>query len=132
MFARLAVLISILFLSFTTGAQTFSISGRSADRKDTSYLIGVTVILKDATDTSLKTGLGAVTDADGKFELDGVIPGTYLLHLEYSWLHVCESDSECVTDKGLFGRYVSHEKATSKELKGVTVTGKANTRRSKR
>src|SRR3979411_960288 len=83
MHQRFVLVFTFLLLSFSSFSQTYSISGRIADFKDTSALIGVTAILKNGTDTSVSTGLGTITDINGQFKIDGVSPGQYLLHLEY-------------------------------------------------
>ncbi len=103
-------------------AQTFSVRGRIADFKDTSALIGVTVILKDGTDTSIKTGKGAVTDENGRFEIDDVSPGSYLLHIEYIG-YKPQNKLFTITDKN-FSVGILAMKSISNELKEVTVAGK--------
>ena len=83
MLLRYTLFFCLLILSINTIAQTYKVSGRIADFKDTSAMIGVTVVLRDGTDTTINTGLGTVTDASGKFSIDGVNPGEYIMHLEY-------------------------------------------------
>lgn len=122
MFARFALVPVILLLSFRSFAQTYSISGRVADSKDTSSLINVTVILKDGTDTSINTGLGAVTDINGRFKIDGVNPGVYLLHMEYVG-YKPQNKLLTISDKN-FSAGIIAMKSTSKELQGITVEGK--------
>jgi len=122
MVARLAMLFSILLFSFSIAAQTYSISGRIADFKDTSSLIGVTVILKNADDTSIKTGLGAITDEKGSFVIEGVNPGEYILHAEYLGYTSLNRIAN-VIDKNITAGVIAM-KASSNELKGVTVEGK--------
>ena len=123
MIARLTLLYGILFLfPILTEAQTFSITGRVADFKDTSALIGVSVILKIGSDTSEKTGLGAVTDANGKFQIDGVSEGSYLVHLEYIGYKSVNRLLN-VSDKDVFVGIIAM-KSASNDLKGVTITGK--------
>ena len=122
MFRHLALFSAILLLSFSSFAQTYSISGRIADFKDTSALIGVSAILKEGVDTSVSTGLGAVTDVNGHFEIDGVAPGQYLLHLEYVG-YKSQNKMLTITDKN-FSVGILAMKSTSSELKGVTVEGK--------
>ncbi len=122
-FTKQVALISISFLfAPTLFAQTFSISGRIADFKDTSALIGVTAILKDGTDTSKSTGLGAVTDADGHFEIDGVKAGSYLLHLEYVG-YKPQNKLLTITDKNFLAGTIAM-RPSSNELKSVTIASK--------
>ena len=122
MLSRLALVFAFLLVSLSSFAQTYSISGRIADFKDTSALIGVTVILKDGNDTSLTTGLGAATDVNGRFKIDDVAPGKYLLHLEYVGYRSQNKMVE-IADKD-FSVGTLAMKMTSNELKGVTVAGK--------
>jgi len=122
MFTRLALVSAILLLSINSFAQTYSISGRIADFKDTSALIGVSAILKEGGDTSVATGLGAVTDANGHFQIDGVSPGQYLLHLEYVG-YKSQNKMLTIVDKN-FSVGILAMKSTSSELKSVTIEGK--------
>ena len=122
MFKRLILVSVILLLSFISNAQTYSISGRIADFKDTSALIGVSAILKDGNDTSITTTLGAVTDINGHFQIDGVSPGNYLLHLEYIG-YKSQNKMLSITDRS-FSAGVIAMRSISNELKGVTVEGK--------
>ena len=122
MFPRLALVSAILLLAISSFAQTYSISGRIADIKDTSMLIGVSVILKDGSDTSINTGLGGVTDADGKFTIDGVAPGKYLLHLEYLG-YKPQNRIVNVVDKNVLAGTIGM-RGIANELKGVNVSGK--------
>lgn len=122
MLKRLALIVTISIQAFSSFSQTYSISGRIADFKDTSALIGVSVILKDGNDTSITTGLGSVTDANGHFEIEGVGPGKYLLHLEYIG-YKPQNRIINITDKN-FSVGVLAMKSASNELKGVTVAGK--------
>ncbi len=119
-----ALLIALfaLMLSITSYSQTYSISGRIADFKDTSALIGVTAILKNGGDTSISTGLGAITDVNGQFKIEGVSPGQYLLRLEYLGYRP-QNKMLTITDKD-FSVGVLAMKSLSNELKGVTVSGK--------
>ena len=122
MLQRFALAFAFLLISFANFAQTYSIKGRIADFKDTSALIGVAVVLKDGNDTSVKTGLGDVTDISGSFNIKGVSPGKYLLHIEYLGYR-SQNKMLTVTDRDFFVGTLAM-KASTNELKGVTVSGK--------
>jgi hypothetical protein len=122
MATRFALLFGIIFFSVSAFAQTYTITGSIADFKDTSSLIGVTVVLRDGNDTSVKTPFGGVTDASGNFEIDGVSAGKYLLHLEYLG-YKAVNKMFSVADKNVSVGILAM-KATTNELKGVTVSGK--------
>jgi hypothetical protein len=119
---RWALLCSLLLFSFSSFGQSFSISGRIADFKDTSSLPGVVVILKNAADTSINTGLGASTDVNGHYEIDGVSAGRYVLHIDYVG-YKSQDKLLTITDKD-FNAGVIAMKASANELKGVTIEGK--------
>ena len=120
MTARLILLFSIIVFPFITFAQTYTITGRVADAKDTSSLPGVTVILTNTADTNNKTG--TTTDANGNFGIDNVNPGTYSLRLEYVG-YKSFNRSIIITDKDFTTGTIAM-RTLSNELKGVTVTGK--------
>ena len=68
-------IISIIIFSFLFG-QKGSISGKVADSTNDSPLIGANVII-DGTDQ------GAATDAEGKYTIKGLDPGTYTIKVSY-------------------------------------------------
>ncbi len=117
---RSALLYLLLIFSFNGIAQTFSISGRVIDEKDKSTLINVTVVLSKTSDTSVKTG--TITDVDGNFQIDGVSPGGYLLHIEYVGYKAINKLIS-VADKNVAAGTLSMQ-SKANELNGVTVEGK--------
>lgn len=72
----------ILCLFCSVGfAQNYSVSGVVADSVDRSPLIGVSVWLLNAADTTQRKG--AVTDIDGRFNFTTVSSGSYVLRVSY-------------------------------------------------
>lgn len=65
-----------MFFSIGALAQKASLSGKVIDQKDKSELIGVTVTIKG-------TALGASTDAQGKYQIKNISPGTYTIEVSY-------------------------------------------------
>ncbi len=85
-------------------------------------MVGVTIVLRDGSDTTINTGLGTVTDADGKFSIDGVNPGEYIMHLEYLG-YKPQNRVISIIDKN-FNAGVIAMKTLNNELTGVTIAGK--------
>jgi len=71
-------LLIILPASF---AQTYTLTGKVLDAKDNSTIIGASVIIAPATDTTAKTG--TITDTSGNFTLSNVTAGQYVVWVEY-------------------------------------------------
>jgi hypothetical protein len=71
----------LLLLPLVSNAQNFAVKGTVIDKKDTSTLIGVAVILADKADSTKFKGV--TTDLDGKFEFPDVAPGEYAMKIEY-------------------------------------------------
>ena len=69
-------IIALLSLSITANAQTGSIEGIAADKKNKEVLPGVTVIIEGTT-------IGASTDIEGHFIMQNVKPGKYRLKASY-------------------------------------------------
>ncbi|WP_161499172.1 TonB-dependent receptor [Flavipsychrobacter stenotrophus] len=114
-------LFSLLFLSLSSFAQPFNITGRVIDATDTTALIGVTVMVKSATDSTLPVN-GGVTDADGNFSVAGVNAGTYKVTFAYvgyktanQTITVSAADVQLGTIKLV---------NANKELKSVTIKDK--------
>ncbi|MBT1703802.1 outer membrane beta-barrel protein [Chryseosolibacter indicus] len=62
-------------------AQNFSVSGKIQDSSDSSSLIGVSVWLYPAQDTTIRSGV--VTDVEGKFLFNNISEGNYVLGISY-------------------------------------------------
>lgn len=77
----LRLLALLLIISSPALAQSLRISGIAADSTDNNALIGVSVLLMNANDSS-QVG-GTITDSDGKFTFSPVKPGQYLARLTY-------------------------------------------------
>ena len=120
MITRATLFFACLFVSTTIFAQTYNITGRARDAADTSTLIGVNAVLTGIGDTSIKTG--AVTDADGNFEIDGLNPGKYLLRLVYLGYKTTSQPVTIAAGNVALGTIAM--KAATNELKGVTVKEK--------
>ena len=78
----------ICIILFLTGANTYQalaqerrLTGIIADSTDNTTLIGVSVVLLQANDSSQRKG--AVTDIDGRFTFTNVAPGRYVLKYSY-------------------------------------------------
>jgi TonB-dependent receptor len=69
----------ILTLSFSLQAfsQTGTIAGIVIDKSNTETLVGATILVENA------PGMGASTDIDGQYRIDGLAPGTYTLRVSY-------------------------------------------------
>ncbi len=74
----LFVAISIQEASY---AQSHAVSGTVIQTKDKSPLMGAHVTLRSLKDTTLLRGM--YTDLEGRFHLDKLAPGTYLLHISF-------------------------------------------------
>lgn len=70
-----------LLCNFLASAQPFSVSGKIADRKDNTPLIGVNILFINAKDTTQIKG--ASTDADGNFYFSAADTGEYILNISY-------------------------------------------------
>ncbi|MDR1937647.1 MAG: TonB-dependent receptor, partial [Tannerellaceae bacterium] len=75
-FFRFFIFFSGSFLSFSAFAQTGIINGAVTDAKRKEPLIGAAVVIGGTT-------VGAVTDIDGRFRIEGVRPGVYSLSASY-------------------------------------------------
>lgn len=116
---RLGLFLCCILYSLNTLAQTFSVSGRVIDAKDTSGLVGVSVALVKTTDTAVKTG--SVTDADGNFVIPSVQSGTYTLRFEYlGYTTVTKNITVSAADVSVGTTTMS---TGAKQLKGVTIAG---------
>jgi uncharacterized membrane protein YgcG len=117
MATRFTVLSFLIFLSFSTRAQTFAVRGNVSDAKDNSAIISVSVQLFKATDSTQKTG--TVTDVSGDFELGGVAPGKYMLRLDYLGYKQINKPVEVAGADVNLGKL--RMSSSEHELKGVTI-----------
>lgn len=70
-----------LFSFATAQSQNFTVRGKILDQRDTSAIIGATVQLIAATDSTDKTG--TATDIDGNFQIGNIRPGDYRMLVSY-------------------------------------------------
>jgi hypothetical protein len=73
------VLMMVSYSSFSQ--ETFSLSGIVTDSTNSEPLVGVTIVLSAARDSS--RWQGTVTDSDGKFKIVNITPGPYRLKATY-------------------------------------------------
>jgi hypothetical protein len=111
--------ILLVLLSHAAFAQQTGVTGVVADSTDNTTLIGVTVLLQQASDSTWKRG--TVTDVDGKFVFNDVPSGRYRIYLSYigyttQTLRV-RVNSEAVD----LGQIKLHQSATT--LKTVEIKG---------
>lgn len=118
------LLLVLCFYALTASAQVV-LSGKTLDRKDNAPLEFVNVKLTTAADTT-RLVKGAMTDVEGRFRLNGIAPGDYVLTASY----VGYRD---VRRRVSIGRDQKHPTLTlhlaedSHTLKEVTVTGQKST-----
>ncbi len=120
MSVRFTIICALLFLSLNVFSQTYTITGRVIDEKDTSSLIGVTILVTKSSDTTFHTG--ATTDADGNFQITGLNAGQYSLRLEYLSYNSLNTTVNIIDRDAEAGILMMKPKTT--RLKGVTVTEK--------
>lgn len=119
MFRQFLVIVLSLFCTHLF-AQTYSVSGKIADEKDKSPLIGVNVLLTGKSDTTLQKG--SSTDIDGEFVIKDVKPGEYILTVSYiSYKTVQKNITVSDAYVELEDIYISED---SKLLKEVIIEGK--------
>lgn len=113
----------LLLLSFSLSgfAQNLSISGSTHDRADSSSLIGVSVWLYPASDTTNRKG--SVTDIDGHFVFNNIASGKYILSISYIGYSPLKMPLT-VKDVSLHLGKISLQQAIT-TLKSVEITGNA-------
>jgi uncharacterized membrane protein YgcG len=121
MIARISLFCSLLVLCINAAAQPYTVSGHVTGTADTSALIGVTVIMVDAADTSKK--VGSITDENGNFVIGNLNPGSYALSLVYLGYKTV-SRPTTITDQNVSVGTVQMS-TTERELKSVTISGTA-------
>jgi len=115
-------LLFLIFL-FATGnvfAQTNMLSGKLLDAADNSALIGATVVIYPATDTSQKSG--SVTDVDGGFVIENLSAGKYVMKAMYVGFENITQTINLTANTDLGNIKM---KASSEQLKNVTVKEEA-------
>lgn len=114
--------ILLVLLSHAALAQRPRIKGAVADSTDNITLIGVTVLLQQASDSTWRRG--TVTDVDGKFVFNDVPSGRYRLLLSYIGYttHVLRVrvNNEAV-DVGLIKLHPSATTLKAVEIKGASI-----------
>lgn len=116
MFLRFTI--GLLLISFIGFSQTYNIVGRIIDDKDTGALPGVTILITKTADTTFRTG--TTTDADGYFQLVGMVSAQYTLRFDYLGYTTVSKPINVVDADVNAGTIKMKSRAT--ELKGVTVT----------
>ena len=102
-------------------AQNFSVSGTVSDSVDHSSLIGVSVWLLNASDTTQRKG--TVTDISGRFSFNDVSAGNYVLQVSYIG-YAAQKRSVAVRDASVELKAITLTQGTT-TLKGIEVTGAA-------
>lgn len=78
---RFILSVFILFITFSSSAQSFKIMGRVIDSTSQQSLPNANVVLKGVTDTTYFNG--SVADLDGKFFIQGIPQGNYILQITF-------------------------------------------------
>lgn len=112
-------LLLLIFTSFTSFSQNFSISGKVVDKADNSPLIGVSVTAINVRDSTKKTG--ALTDLDGNYKIQ-IRPGNYKLRFSYVGYKKFEQNLRIDANEKDLGTIGLSADAT--QLGEVTVAGK--------
>ena len=110
----------LLFSNSFLFGQSFSITGTIIDEADNSTLIGATVVASPTADTTQK--FGSVTDVDGKFAIENLSQGSYLVKVMYVGF-TNYSRTITLTQNTDIGNVVM--KTSGTDLKTVTVQGQA-------
>lgn len=104
--------------SLTSQGQGYKIEGKITDATDNSELIGVSVVLQKAEDTSSKTGV--VTDINGNFVINQLDAGNYLFRASYVGFQNYTQTINLNKDQNLG---IISMKVTNTQLQNVTITG---------
>jgi len=116
---RLFLVLFFHVLFFNAFAQQYSVTGVVADSTDNTSLIGVSVILQNAKDTTQRRGV--VTDIDGRFRFTNLAPGTYILKSSYIGYNVRQRRLQLSNADLDLGTLTMAQTVT--RLKGVEVRG---------
>ena len=113
----LGILLGLLLWTPTTHAQTGSIQGQVIDATTQQPLPGVNVALAD-------TSRGAATNANGRFEITGLAPGTYTLRATFvGYAPQTKTDVVVRSSRPTLVTFELREAAV--ELEGLVVQGSA-------
>lgn len=111
--------ILLVLLCHTAFAQQPGVTGVVADSTDNTTLIGVTVLLQQASDSTWRRG--TVTDVDGKFIFNDVPAGRYRITLSYIG-YTAQTIRMRVSNESIdLGQIKLHQSATT--LKPVEIKG---------
>lgn len=111
-------LLALLFTAAAAQAQTYSLQGSVRDANDQQALIGVSVVVSPAADTSIRSG--AVTDMDGNFMIANLAAGSYVLRISYLGYEPVTRSVNLLADQDLG---VLQMKTGNNVLQTVTVEG---------
>lgn len=113
-------LFPLLFTCSKSYSQSFSIQGKVIDPSDSSGLPGATVILERKDEDGASKGI--VTDFNGDFKLEQVLPGNYLIKITFIGFKEYKKSVE-VKDKSInLGRIFLPEETTT--LHEIEIIGK--------
>ena len=115
-----SIFLFFMFSSVITCAQTFNLTGRVLDSKDTSTLVGVSVMVTKQADSNSKTG--TVTDLDGYFTVTNLAAGSYNVTFDYIGYKLQSKQVMISTADVVLGTVKMT--STSNELKSVTIKDK--------
>ena len=116
----LTLILVVLGLTVVHAQAPTTVSGRIADGKDQSALIGANVLLIHLPD-SVKTG--AAADAEGRFQFDNVVAGRYVLDASFVGYQTVRQNVTVAGTPVQLGTLALP--AGGVQLKGVVVTGAA-------
>ncbi len=116
---RLFLVLIFHVLFYNAFAQQFSVTGIVADSTDNTSLIGVSIILHNAKDTTQRRGV--VTDIDGRFRFTNLAPGTYVLKSTYIGYNIKQRRVQVSNADVDLGTLTMAQTVT--RLKGVEVRG---------
>ncbi|MDD3063651.1 MAG: TonB-dependent receptor [Massilibacteroides sp.] len=115
---KLLLLITGLVFAFSSYAQSGVICGTVFDRKLKEPLIGASVLIEGTT-------IGAITNLDGYFRIEGVKPGKYKVSASYvSYQTETQNDVPVIANQEAVLRFELSD--ASLELENVVVVGRKN------
>lgn len=111
-----------VFSMFQTFSQGLSIQGMVQSAADESTFPGATIILLNPVDSTTITG--SVTDINGKFQLNNIKPGNYIVKVQFIGFAPLSQSVDLQQNVDL-GTLLLQEEATA--LEEVTIVGKIST-----